>query len=385
MTQNQDHKLTVPQGSFTLKRMHQPASGGLRAWDAADEYVLQHLYKAVRDGGSFNDRVLIVNDAFGALSTVLATMHPVMMSDSFVSRQELYRNLELNSIDASSVEFVDSLHVFRNKFSLIIIKIPRSLAMLEDQLYRIRNACSQDTLIIAAAMTKHIHTSTLTLFEKIIGVTTTSLAQKKARLVFSQFESNLSVAECPYPDQYLLPESGEPYFNHANVFSREKPDIGARFMLQHIPGDGEVRRIVDLACGNGILGIAAARHYPDANVVFADESYMAIESARHNVASLLGEQDRFSYEVMDCLQGIEDKSVDLILNNPPFHQQHVVGDFIAWQMFKQSRKKLRQNGRLRIVANRHLAYHAKLKRLFGNVRQIASNRKFVILESIVKS
>ncbi|MEW8020449.1 MAG: methyltransferase [Candidatus Sedimenticola endophacoides] len=35
-----------------------------------------------------------------------------------------------------------------------------------------------------------------------------------------------------------------------------------------------------------------------------------------------------------------------------------------------------------MVGNRHLNYHVKLKRLFGNLRQVAANPKFVVLEAI---
>jgi len=70
---------------------------------------------------------------------------------------------------------------------------------------------------------------------------------------------------------------------------------------------------------------------------------------------------------------------DLILCNPPFHQGHVIGDHIAWQMFAQSKKQLRKDGELWIVGNRHLQYHIKLKKIFGNCRQVAGNAKFVML------
>jgi 16S rRNA (guanine1207-N2)-methyltransferase len=38
-------------------------------------------------------------------------------------------------------------------------------------------------------------------------------------------------------------------------------------------------------------------------------------------------------------------------------------------------------GILHVVGNRHLGYHIKLKRLFGNCKTIASNGKFVILQA----
>jgi 23S rRNA (guanine1835-N2)-methyltransferase len=54
-----------------------------------------------------------------------------------------------------------------------------------------------------------------------------------------------------------------------------------------------------------------------------------------------------------------------VLNNPPFHENHAIGDATAWQMFTESRDWLQPGGELWVVGNRHLAYHAKLKRRFG--------------------
>ena len=77
-----------------------------------------------------------------------------------------------------------------------------------------------------------------------------------------------------------------------------------------------------------------------------------------------------------------DDRFDLTLCNPPFHQQQVVGDFLAWRMFTQAKAALTKGGELWIVGNRHLGYHLKLKRLFGNAEQVAATPKFVVLRSI---
>ena len=61
------------------------------------------------------------------------------------------------------------------------------------------------------------------------------------------------------------------------------------------------------------------------------------------------------------------ESLDLVLCNPPFHQQQVVGDFLAWRMFQQAREALVVGGALYIVGNRHLGYHAKLKRMYADL------------------
>ncbi|MBW6054972.1 methyltransferase [Escherichia coli] len=49
-------------------------------------------------------------------------------------------------------------------------------------------------------------------------------------------------------------------------------------------------------------------------------------------------------------------------------------------MFHHARRCLKINGELYIVANRHLDYFHKLKKIFGNCTTIATNNKFVVLK-----
>jgi len=376
---------STPLGEFKLNRY--PATGDrqLRAWDAADEYVLTHLQTLQKQSIltlSETSKLLILNDAFGALSTALASHKPCVYTDSYLSETAINENIKINHINPQNINLQNNLDSLSGIYNLVIIKVPKNLAMLEDELHQIREHCDENTIIIGAAMSKHIHTSTLKLFERIIGPTTTSLAHKKARLVFSQLDSTLQPGKSPYPSQYTLDITGEKYSNHANVFSREKLDLGSRFLLQNLPQGKNYNYILDLACGNGVLGIAASKLYPASNISFVDESYMAVESARINAKNLLADNSNCDFKVTDCLQGIKDDSLDLILNNPPFHQNHVVGDFIAWQMFNEAKQKLKTAGEIIIVGNRHLGYHIKLKKLFGRCEMIASNKKFVILKAI---
>ncbi len=372
--------LKSPQGKFTLNRYPESKDKQLRAWDAADEYILSYL--DAQHILQNQPRTLILNDTFGALSIALAQCRPISVSDSFLSQQALIENIQTNDVSAEKIKLQNIFEKLDGLFELVIIKIPKNLAMLEDELYRIRDFCNKDTVILAAAMTKHIHTSTLKLFERILGETKTSLAVKKARLVHCSFNPELKPGRSPYPSQYTIDTNNETYINHANVFSREKLDLGSRFILKHIPASTKYTRILDLACGNGVLGITAAKLNPMANVSFVDESYMAVESARINAMHLLEKDSQCQFKVTNCLQGIDNDSLDLIINNPPFHQNHVVGDYIAWQMFTEAKQKLKSGGELIIVGNRHLGYHVKLKKLFGRCEMLASNKKFVVLKAI---
>jgi 16S rRNA (guanine1207-N2)-methyltransferase len=230
-------------------------------------------------------------------------------------------------------------------------------------------------------MVKTLPPSVWKLLERLVGATTTSLAKKKARLIFARPNIDLVLPQNPYPVHYQLENSPYLISNHANVFSRDSLDIGTRFFLQHIPFRQTACDIIDLGCGNGLLGLMAAERNPAAKIHFIDESFMAVASAQENFYHAFDKDRLATFCVGNGLSGFESNSADLILCNPPFHQQNTVGDHIATTLFKQSREILRKNGELLIIGNRHLNYHLSLIRLFDNCKLVAANSKFVILSA----
>ncbi|EMV1649190.1 23S rRNA (guanine(1835)-N(2))-methyltransferase RlmG [Salmonella enterica] len=363
--------------SLTLKRFPQTDDvNPLLAWEAADEYLLQQL-----DETEIRGPVLILNDTFGALSCALAEHSPYSIGDSYLSELGTRENLRHNGIAESSVTFLDSTADYPQAPGVVLIKVPKTLALLEQQLRALRKVVTAQTRIIASAKARDIHTSTLELFEKVLGPTTTTLAWKKARLINCTF-SHPQLADAPQTLSWKLEDTGWTIHNHANVFSRTGLDIGARFFMQHLPEnlDGE---IVDLGCGNGVIGLSLLAKNPQAKVVFVDESPMAVDSSRLNVETNLPEAfERCEFMINNALSGVEPFRFNAVFCNPPFHQKHALTDNIAWEMFHHARRCLKINGELYIVANRHLDYFHKLKRIFGNCATIATNNKFVILKAV---
>jgi 16S rRNA (guanine1207-N2)-methyltransferase len=168
---------------------------------------------------------------------------------------------------------------------------------------------------------------------------------------------------------------------HAGVFSQGRLDVGTRLLLEHLPDTSGVAHAVDLGCGDGVVGLALARANSAMHLTFLDESHMAVASARATMAANMPDRAD-DFVVGDGMSPLADGSVDLVVVNPPFHDDNAVGDAIAWDMFTGARRALRPGGRLVVVGNRHLAYHAKLSRLFGGSRTVASTRKFVVVSAI---
>lgn len=322
--------------------------------------------------------VEIVNDGFGALAVALNHLAPTVVADTVMSQTAIAANVERNRLQPVTIEAeVDRLPP---QPGLVLIKVPKSLGQLEDQLHRLRPKLTPSTVLIGAGMTRHIHTSTLERFETIVGPTTSSRAERKARLIHATFDPDLAVGPNPWPTTWR--HAGLTVVNRGGVFSAASIDIGTRFLLDHLPGVGSGARVVDLGCGNGIVAAAVAARSPNLDLVLADASYAAIRSAESTWRASHGARRAEFHHVDRLVEAVAKGSVDVVINNPPFHDERAVGDATAWDMFVDSHAVLRPGGELRVVANRHLGHHTRLQKIFGNCTTEASNRKFVVLSAV---
>ncbi len=368
---------STPFAQLELLRQPDNVHASLQAFDAADEYLLNHLH---RQGLSSASRVLVLNDSFGALAASLAGHCQVTSSgDSYLGWLALQKNLLGNGLPLDQVTFIPASQAANGVFDYVLLRVPKTLALLEEQLIRLHGQLAPGAQVIAGAMLKHLPRAAGDLLEKYIGPVQASLAVKKARLLIATPSEKPAVSS-PYPSRYQLEQPAIELRNHANLFCREGLDIGTRAFLPHLPQALGQLRVADLGCGNGVLGIVHALANPQAELTLVDESFMAVQSAEENWQALLGDRP-VTIRADDGLANQPEESLDRVLCNPPFHQQQVIGDFLAWRMFQQAHAALVAGGELWLVGNRHLGYHSKLKRLFRGVEQVAATPKFVVMKA----
>ena len=378
-------RMTTPWGEVALTRFPEDPRERLRAWDASDEYLLRHL---AAEKVPLSGTVVVLGDRWGALVTALAAHRPVQITDSFLAQEATRANLARAGVEAGAVRLLTTQDPPPDRIDVLLVRVPKSLALLEDQLLRLAPAVHEGTVVVGTGMVKEIHTSTLQLFERILGPTRTSLAERKARLIFCTPDAAPERPANPWPYSYALPDgigpvSGRTVVNHAGVFCADRLDIGTRFFLQHLPAVPGGRRVVDLGCGNGVVGTAVAVAEPSAEVLFVDESFQAVASAEATYKAN-GVPGHAEFRVGDGLAGVPDGSVDLVLSNPPFHSHQATTDKTAWRMFTGARRVLRPGGEMWVVGNRHLGYHVKLRQVFGNSQLVAGDPKFVVLKAVRK-
>lgn len=346
---------------------------GYRKWDASDELLLNE---------DISGKTLVINDNYGALSCGIDG-EVLSYSHSFLKRQEINDTLNLNN---KNITIITDVNELPDSVDNVVLKLPKSIDLLEYYLVLLSQKYVGANFI-ACGMVKYMPISMVRLTENYFNSVKTSLAKKKARLIYGKVADNCKNPES-FPIEYQLdgklkerdksriPEDFN-IMSYPGVFSYKSLDLGTRFIIPHIPSESN-GTIIDLGCGSGIIGLIAKARNPEADVYLTDESYLAIESAKLTFKRN-GMEGNFIVE--DKLGGFKKNFANLIICNPPFHQDSKVLTETAIKMFKEAKKVLKPGGRFLVVANRHLGYHKHIRQVFHNMKIIDKNDKFNIYSS----
>lgn len=349
-------------------------------------------------------RCMVVNDTFGCLTLVLASLglKPWVLNDSWCAMESLWQNAVANEFELDSSRFLTSHDPLPDDIELVIMRASDR----HDERARIdallRPHLAPNARILTAAMVKaNLYTE--------LGSTFHSSIWRKACVHLtipdapkSGVESAVESADGSEETEPLtLEHGGRRFAILPGVFSgrvmEDGPtvDPGTAMLLANLPAAADFAEqsdgvdLIDLGSGTGLLGIVMALELAESgtrprSVRFYDESALAVACASLNAGEHLDDfpEEAVSVHWLDCLTDVPENSADLVLCNPPFHAGNVRTDAVAWRMFTHACRVLRPGGRLRVVGNRHLHYHAKLTKIFGNHKTITSDRRYVVVEAI---
>ncbi len=389
-----DDHLPTPAGPRAIDRRPTRPNSPLRGWDGADrlavEWLRDRVGRPVQDDGP---AIWVLNDRFGALAIgalAAGARRVVSLGDSTTAHEALRSNLEANRLDPAAVicvtplaDDVDTITAIAPP-SVVVGRFPHGHSLLDHELALLGSHLAPDTPVTLAVMAKHLRRPHVERLTDALGPATVSLAAHKARLVHFTTDGR-HLAPAPSAGYVTEATASLPAIRTVGlpgVFGRDRLDPGARVLLRRlpellahdVPGDA-----LDLGCGNGVLSAAVGLLCPDVRVTMVDESHLAVDSAAATIRANDLDPDRFATLAADRLDTVADDTVDLVVCNPPFHQDQVVGDEVAWNMFHDARRVLRPTGRLVVVGNRHLGHHTRLKRLFAQVETVSDDPKFVVL------
>lgn len=369
-------ELASPFGSFQLAvESGANTAGTAQAWCAADKLLLQSIAH-----DATTDAILTINDTHGALSIPTGAAHT--WTDSAVASQAIVQNAAANKIAGPAIFSSTSAPPVSTALTTrVLLRVPKQLAYFEYQLHHIALHLPLGTHVYAAGMDKHLSPHTASLMEQYLGSVTRHRGQSKAR-VFSGTTETKPDAQREFASSYYCEPLGAPLITLPNAFSLNNLDLGARFLLDVLTTCKPAEHVIDLACGNGVLGLHAGIRGGAKSIAFCDESAMAVAAAKRNAATLLPKTSpKCTFLWSDGLTQYEGPKAHRILVNPPFHSGHRVDPGTGKRMLAQCAQHLRPDGELLVVANRHLDYRPILKSDYRDVATIAQNKKFVVLRA----
>lgn len=163
--------------------------------------------------------------------------------------------------------------------------------------------------------------------------------------------------------------------SHPGVFGHGKVDKGTRLMLDSIEASlpKNPLRVLDMGCGDGIISawFAARGH----QVTAVDVSAFAVEACRRTLAANQLNGRVLESDVYSALGG---EQFDLIVSNPPFHQEREITYGPSARLISEAPNHLSAKGQLVLVANAFLPYPDVLEGTFGGFETLADNRRFKV-------
>ena len=160
------------------------------------------------------------------------------------------------------------------------------------------------------------------------------------------------------------------------VFNHGKLDAGTALLLKQL-GHVQAGKVLDFACGAGIIGALLKLQQPTLELYATDICALAVASAQ---ATLQLNKLQGTTLCQDGLTANLPK-FQHIVSNPPFHTGLKTDLSVAELFISQCKQHLTSGGTLTLVANAHLPYAQWLQQAFGNVKELARQQGFVVYHS----
>jgi 16S rRNA G1207 methylase RsmC len=367
----------MPHSNFpenqNIRRYPETSNKSLRAWNAGDEYLLEHLQGI----DTSNKNIAIYNDRFGYLSCYLNNLSPRIVIHRKSQEKSIEQNSALNSISFDASRLNSLFEDPSGSADIALMQIPKSLDLFRFFLHKMSKSLSDDGIALCAFMTKYFTPGLLEIAGDYFEDVEQSRAKKKSRILILKKKKPLPDASFIERYDYSFDEKHkETLKQYPGVFSSGQVDYATQFLLETFTPTPDELQIADVGSGNGVISRAMQIHNPEATLHLIDDSILAIESSKLNM-----HEENAHFHWTDTMEDMEDQSIDLALSNPPFHFGHETNIEISVNLFREVAGLLKPGGRFVCVANNHLGYLSHLKKFFKSVDVLARNDKFVIYES----
>ncbi len=161
------------------------------------------------------------------------------------------------------------------------------------------------------------------------------------------------------------------------TFSKYRVDLGTSIFIKTLVTLPLKGKILDLGCGNGIIGISLKTYFKDEiEIEFSDINNYCVDLTKESLK--LNNMNAKTY----CSNGLLeiDSKYDYILLNSPIS----CGKEVCFNLYNESKKHLNEKGKLVIVIRKDkgaLSHVKYLSSLFENVEVINKEKGYYIISN----
>ncbi|SEL96104.1 16S rRNA (guanine1207-N2)-methyltransferase [Blastococcus sp. DSM 46786] len=371
--------LTPDEVLGALRRTPDVEAPDLVAVDATDRLLLDLAAELVPGCGP--GEVAVVDDSYGALALGLVARHGRtgvrVGQDLLVGERALAANAERVGLAGSSRSLPLGPELAAGA-RVVLVKAPKGLDALREIAEVVAGAAAPDVTVLVGGRVKHMTHAMNDVLGASFGEVQATLARQKSRVLVAR---GPKPRPSSFPRRQEHPDLGLTVCAHGAAFAGTRIDIGTRALLRALPEMAPgARTAVDLGCGTGVLAALLARDRPELRVLAVDQSAAAVASAAATAAAN-GVADRVEVRRDDAAATVPDRSVDLVVCNPPFHVGAAVVTTAADRLFAAAARLLRPGGELWTVYNSALRYRPALNRVVGPTRVAHRDPKFTVTVS----
>jgi 16S rRNA (guanine1207-N2)-methyltransferase len=380
------HELALEVANETI---HIVTKAGFPDWDGLSPAA---LLLAAHVAGPPDAKILLLNAGHGALGVLLARRAPsgavYLCDDNYVAQTMAERTVLANG--AANVHVWPEPTVppaYRQGLDLVALPLPKGRKLARRLLVQAQEALRTEGQLYMAGANDQGVQSVIKDAEELFG-SARVLGYKKGNRVA------LAVKRLPHDPpawasepgiapgswyEFAAEVRGSPYRFRSlpGVFSYDRVDPGTTLLLSTLQ-IAPKSRVLDMGCGYGIIGLAAARAGAAA-VDLVDADLLAVASAGENIAgNAIVNARALPSDIFSAVRG---ETYDLIASNPPFHVGQAVDYDVAHAFIADARQALRLGGQLVIVANRFIRYEQVMRGVFSKVQVSAQTGQYSVLSA----
>ena len=162
------------------------------------------------------------------------------------------------------------------------------------------------------------------------------------------------------------------------VFSKERIDFGTNVLLNSLEDLSNIKSVLDVGCGVGIIGISLAKKYDNLAVHMIDVNEKAISLTKENIA--INKVENCQTYLSNVYSDVNEK-FDMIISNPPIR----AGKDVVHGIAIGAKEKLNNGGFFYAVVQKKQgadSFKKKLQEIYNNVEIVNKDSGYIIFKSV---